>query len=88
MSIDTDKMILRFQNVMCMVKEIAVREGCFFESGKFSHNDFLEETCQELMDSGVPDYDEQNPDALTFYFLLASALYLIYNLFSLDRLLC
>jgi|GEM_PF-1115186 len=83
MSIDTDKMILRFQNVMCMVKEIAVREGCFFESGKFSHNDFLEETCQELMDSGVPDYDEQNPDALTFYFLLASALYLIYNLFSL-----
>ena len=35
------------------------------------------------MDTEVPDYDEQNPDALTFYFVLASALYLIYDLFSL-----
>lgn len=83
MSIDTDKMIRRFVNVKRMVKEIAEREGCFFESGKFLYNDFLEESCQELMDSEVPDHDEQNPDALTFYFVLASALYLIYNLFSL-----
>lgn len=83
MSIDTDKMIWRFVNVRRMVKEIAEREGPFFESGKFLYNDFLEESCQELMDSEVPDYDEQNPDALTFYFVLASALYLIYNLFSL-----
>ena len=83
MSIDTDKMIWRFVNVKRMVKEIAEREGRFFESGKFSYNDFLEESRQELMDSEVPDYDEQNPDALTFYFVLASALYLIYDLFSL-----
>ena len=77
MSIDTDNMIRRFVNVKRMVKEIAEREGRFFESGKFSYNDFLEESCQELMDTEVPDYDEQNPDALTFYFVLASALYLI-----------
>jgi hypothetical protein len=83
MSIDTDKMIWRFVNVKRMVKEIAEHEGRFFESGKFSYNDFLEESRQELMDSEVPDYDEQNPDALTFYFVLASALYLIYDLFSL-----
>lgn len=83
MSIDTDKMIWRFVNVKRMVKEIAKREGRFFESDKFSYKAFLEESCQELMDTEVPDYDEQNPDALTFYFVLASALYLIYNLFSL-----
>lgn len=83
MSIDTDKMIWRFVNVKRMVKEIAEREGRFFESDKFSYKAFLEESCQELMDSEVPDYDEQNPDALTFYFVLASALYLIYDLFSL-----
>lgn len=83
MSIDTDKMIWRFVNVKRMVKEIAEREGRFFESDKFSYKVFLEESCQELMDTEVPDYDEQNPDALTFYFVLASALYLIYNLFSL-----
>ena len=83
MSIDTDKMIWRFVNVKRMVKEIAEREGRFFESDKFSYKAFLEESCQELMDTEVPDYDEQNPDALTFYFVLASALYLIYDLFSL-----
>lgn len=83
MSIDTDKMIWRFVNVKRMVKEIAEREGRFFKSDKFSYKAFLEESCQELMDTEVPDYDEQNPDALTFYFVLASALYLIYNLFSL-----
>ena len=83
MSIDTDKMIWRFVNVKRMVKEIAKREGRFFESDKFSYKAFLEESCQELMDTEVPDYDEQNPDALTFYFVLASALYLIYDLFSL-----
>lgn len=83
MSIDTDKMILRFVNVKRMVKEIAEREGRFFESDKFPYKVFLEESCQELMDTEVPDYDEQNPDALTFYFVLASALYLIYDLFSL-----
>lgn len=83
MSIDTDKMIWRFVNVKRMVKEIAEREGRFFKSDKFSYKAFLEESCQELMDTEVPDYDEQNPDALTFYFVLASALYLIYDLFSL-----
>lgn len=83
MSFDTDKMIWRFVNVKRMVKEIAEREGRFFEPEKFSYNDYIEESRQELMGAEVPDYDEQNPDALTFYFMLASALYLIYDLFSL-----
>ena len=41
MSIDTDKMIWRFVNVKRMVKEIAEREGRFFESDKFSYKVFL-----------------------------------------------
>ena len=78
---DIDKIACSFVNLKHWVKDGIEIEGWSFGK-KDSNYRFIEKTRQELVGMEIPDYDENNPDLLTLYFMLASALYLVHDLFS------
>lgn len=80
---DTDRLEWRFANLKHHIRDGIDFEGRFFGTDKGEYTKFIEEARQELVEMPVPEYDEKNPDLLTLYFVLASALYLVYDLFSL-----
>jgi len=82
---DIDRIAWRFVNLKHWVRDGADFEGRFFGTDRSEHKEFFEEARQELVGMEVPDYDEKNPDLLTLYFVFASALYLVYDLFSLKN---
>ena len=78
-----DRIAHIFNNVKHWVRDAADFEDRFFGTDKSEHEVFFEEARQELVEMEVPDYNEKNPDLLTIYFMLTSALYLVYDLLSL-----
>ena len=80
---DINEMIHSFFEVKRMVKEIAEKDGLRFESGHFSHGEYIEKNLQKFLEMPVPEFDEKDPDLFMVYFKLAGALYLIFDLFSM-----
>ena len=80
---DNDRLAWRINNLKHWIRDCVDFEGLFFGTESCEYKNMFEEARQELVGMEVPDYDEKNPDQLTLYFLLASALYLVYDLFSL-----
>ena len=78
-----DRIAHIFNNVKHWVRDAADFEDRFFGTDKSEHEVFFQEARQELVEMEVPDYNEKNPDLLTIYFMLTSALYLVYDLLSL-----
>ncbi len=80
---DNDRLAWRINNLKHWIRDCVDFEGLFFGTESCEYKNMFDGARQELVEMEVPDYDEKNPDQLTLYFLLASALYLVYDLFSL-----
>lgn len=80
---DTERLADCINDVKHDIRD-CIEERChFWDTDLSDYKGKFEGARQELVGMEVPDYDEKNPDQLTLYFFLASALYLVYDLFSL-----
>ncbi|MBR2210535.1 MAG: hypothetical protein IJ896_03545 [Fibrobacter sp.] len=80
---NTDRLAWRIVNLKHWVKNSIDFEGWSFGSDNSEYKEMFEEARQELVGTEMPDYDEKNPDPLTLHFVLASGLYLVYDLLTL-----
>lgn len=80
---DTERLADCINDVKHDIRDCIEKKYHFWDTDLSDYKGKFEGARQELVGMEVPDYDEKNPDQLTLYFFLASALYLVYDLFSL-----